>query len=102
MGIGEAAADIFSDFFWKNLMVKQVAWWPWGHGLSCSLSRCCIAGFCLLSLLFAIISGMFDSGHGCTQSFPGFFNWRPRPPWMVPGGQSRVAAAGHRGRGVPA
>ena len=100
MQIGDAAADIFSDFFWRNFMVKQVALVALGIWLSCSLSRCCIAVFCLLSLLFAIISGMFDSGHGCTQSFPCFFNWRPRPPWMVPGGQSRVAAAGHRG--VPA
>ena len=56
----------------------------------------------LVCFYFFFISDMFDSGHGCTQSFPCFFNWRPTPSMhcSVPGGQSRVVAAVHHG--VPA
>ena len=77
-------------------MVKQVALVALGTWALIFLATV-LHRWILFAFTFAISSGMFESGHGCTQSFPCFFNWRPHPPIMVPGGQSRVVAAGHRG-----
>ena len=79
----EAAADIFSYFFWRNFMVKQVALVALGTWALMFLATV-LHRWILFAFTFAISSGMFDSGHGCTQSFPCFFNWRPTlQPWFL-------------------